>query len=109
MFCPPAWVGFSEVRLCGRSAFAVNTVINTVRGGHAAVCPSASQLWPFSTDRNPGWGISENIVGKAGERPVVFDTVVHFSGILNSFLSEHKACPSPRGTRGGGGGEGKML
>lgn len=46
--------------------------------------------------------------GRAGEMPVVFDTVVNFTGILNSFLSEHKACPSPRGTLGGGG-EGKML
>lgn len=36
--------------------------------------------------------------------PVVFGTVVNFTGILNSFLSEHKACASPSRTLGGGGG-----
>lgn len=41
----------------------------------------------------------------AGEIPVVFGTVVNFTGILN-FLSEHKACSSPSGTLGGGGGGG---
>lgn len=66
--------------------------------------PLPLQLWPISTHRNPGWGISENMTGRSGEMPVVFDTVVNFTGILNSFLSEHKACSSPRGTLGGGGG-----
>lgn len=35
--------------------------------------------------------------------PVGFDTV-DFTGILNYFLSEHKACYSPSWTLGGGGG-----
>lgn len=34
--------------------------------------------------------------------PVGFDTV-DFTGILNYFLSEHKACYSPSWTLGGGG------
>lgn len=49
-------------------------------------------------------------MGRAREMPVVFDTVVNFTGILNSFLSEHKACSSPiAGHWGVGVGEDAVM
>ena len=73
------------------------------------MCPSPCSCGPFPLIGTQDGGISENMAGRAGEMPVVFDTVVNFTGILNSFLSEHKACSSPRGTLGVGVGEDAVM
>ena len=46
--------------------------------------PPPRSFGPFPLIRTQDRGSQKTGVGRAGEMPVVFDTVVNFTGILNS-------------------------